>query len=519
MIAVVFIDDLVSAWERSQDTFGQQTFTFISLTLRGVGLALLLGIPIGMALTRLPRAASPVIAFLGLVQTVPSLVVLGLLISVFRIFGQPLALVAAVLYSIFPVVLNTHIGITEVSPALRDAARGMGMTSAQVLWHVELPLAFPVLLAGVRSAAIYVSGMIVVGALAGAGGLGDYVYNGISRDDAGLIWLGALPVLVLTLLLLWSLGRLTVLARKNSSLGMSLGGAVIIGLSLYAAYGVVQTALERRRADLIVGAKDFTEGQILAEILKQTIEAHTDLAVEVRANLGTSVILKALKSGQIDLYPEYTGVLLTSKDGLDMEVPEDKAAITPLVRDEMRRRYGLILLKPFGLNNTYAPSVTQETARRYRLQKISDLQRTPRMRVVVDLSFMTRPDGWPGLVKRYELHFDSQPIQASPNLLYKALEQGQADVVIGFATDWQIEALKLVVLEDDRGYFPSYHAAPLAREDVLRRHPQLGPLLDRLGGQLDDQTMRRLNYAVSVNRRSEADVAHEFLVRKGIIEP
>jgi glycine betaine/choline ABC-type transport system substrate-binding protein len=192
-------------------------------------------------------------------------------------------------------------------------------------------------------------------------------------------------------------------------------------------------------------------------------------------------------------------------------VPADRSSITDLVREEMRRRYGLVLLEPFGLNNTYAPCVTQETARRYGLRTISDLRRVPQLRVVIDLSFRTRPDGWPGLVEKYGLRFNQPPQQVSPNLLYRALEQKEADLIIGFATDWQIQSLNLVVLEDDRSYFPSYHAAPLVRESVLQRHPEVGKALGRLANKIDDQTMRRLNYQVAVEHRSEAEVAQQFL--------
>jgi osmoprotectant transport system permease protein len=516
MLATVF-HDLASAWERSQDSFWPQTGLFLSLTLRGLGLALLVGIPVGLVLTRWQRIAGPVIAALAVLQTMPSLVLLGLMIPLLGI-GQSAALFAAVVYSVFPIVLNTYVGITQVQASVKDAARGMGMTDRQVLWHVELPLSFPVLLAGVRAGAVYASGMIVIGALIGAGGLGDYIANGMTRDDNGLIWLGALPVLVLTLTLFLALGGLARLALKNSALGMSLGGGLIVLLSAYAVEGVIERALTPRRPDLvIIGAKDFTEGQILAEIVKQTIEANTHLRAEIKQNLGTSVILNSLKNGVIDLYPEYTGVLLTSKDGLDLPVPQDKSTITAVVRAQMRKRYGLVLLEPFGLNNTYAPCVTQETARRYQLRNISDLQRTPQLRVVVDLSFLTRPDGWKGLIDKYELRFDNPPIQINPNLLYKALEQKEADVVIGFATDWQIQAQNLAVLEDDRGYFPSYHAAPLVREDVLKSFPALSDVLQRLAGQIDDQAMRQLNYQVAVEKRSETDVAREFLRRKGIV--
>jgi osmoprotectant transport system permease protein len=517
MFATLFFTDLAGAWERSHATFWPTTLLFVSLTLRGLGLTLLLGIPAGLALTRLPRLAGTVLAALGVLQTVPGLVLLGLLIPLVGI-GQAPALLAAVLYSLYPVVQNTYVGIAQVPAAVRDAARGMGMTEAQILWNVDLPLAFPVVLAGIRTAAIYVSAMIVFSAYIGAGGLGDYIYNGMSRDDAGLIWLGAIPVIVVTLALFWGLGSLARLSTRNSSLGLALGGALIVLVSAYAVYGLAANAAAPRRAAIVVGAKDFTEGQILAEITRQMIEAHTDLRAEIVSNLGTSVILKALKNGEIDVYPEYTGVLLTSKDGLDLPVPADKAAITPLVRAEMRRRYDLVVLEPYGLNNTYALCVTRATAQRHGLHKISDLRRTPELRVVIDLSFLTRPDGWQGLAARYDLHFQQPPRQVSPNLLYKALEQKEADLVVGFATDWQIQALQLVVLEDDRGYFPNYHAVPLLRAAVLRRHPEVGSALDRLAGQIDDQAMRRLNYEVAVEKRSEAEVAEAFLRQRGLLK-
>jgi len=518
LFASFSVHDLASAWERSQDTFWPQAFLFLSLTLRALGLALLAGIPAGIVLTRFPRLASPLIDLLGVLQTVPSLVLLGLLIPFLGI-GQTPALFAAVVYSLFPIVMNTCVGITQVSLPVKDAARGMGMTPGQILWHVELPLALPVILAGVRTGAVYASGLIVVGAFIGAGGLGDFIFNGISRDDMGMIWLGAIPVLVLTLLIFFGLGAIAWLARKNNALGMSLGGGLIVLLSLYAGFSLVAKAYEPRSADVRIGAKDFTEGQILAEIVKQTLEAHTDLRVEIVSNLGTNVILKAALGGDIDLYPEYVGNLLTSKEALDLPVPEDRSTITSLVREQMRRRHGLILLDTFGLNNTYAPCVTQETARKYGLRRISDLRRVPQFRVVVDQSFLTRPDGWAGLVKKYDLRFHEPPSQVSPNLLYKALEGNNVDLVIGFATDWQIQVLNLVVLEDDRGYFPNYHGAPLIRAATLKRYPEIASALQRLGGKIDDQTMRRLNYQVAVAKRSEAEVAREFIRSQGLARP
>lgn len=517
MFADGFFNDLASAWERSQDTFWPQARLFLALTLRALGLALLVGLPLGVLLTRVRRVAEFVTAVIALVQTVPALVLFALMISLLGL-GQRPALAAAVVYSLLPLVLNTYVGITQVSPAVRDAARGMGMTALQILWHVELPLAFPVILAGVRTAAIAASGMIVFASVIGAGGLGDFIYNGINRDDSGLIWLGTIPVLILTFALFVGLGSLERLARKKSALGMSLGGGLIVLLAAYAVYGLVEPAFTPRTSDLRVGARDFTEGQILAEIVKQELEAETGLRVEIVTNLATSVSLKSLKTGDIDLYPEYTGNLLTNKDGLNLPVPADRATITPLVRAEMAARYKIAVLDEFGLNNTYAPCVTRATAERYDLHTIGDLRRTPQLRVVVDLSFLTRPDGWPGLVAKYDLHFVKPPQQVGPNLLYRALEQKEADLVIGFATDWQIQAQDLVVLEDDRGYFPNYHAVPLVREATIKRHPEIVAALNRLGGRIGDRTMRQMNYQVAVEKRSEAEVARAFLQGQGLLE-
>jgi osmoprotectant transport system permease protein len=517
MLVANLLTDLTRAWEQNQDLFWPKAGLFLSLTLRGLGLALLTGMPIGMALARVPRLAAPVIGSLAVLQSLPSLILLALSIPLLGI-GEPPVLLAAVVYSLFPIIMNTYIGVTQVSPAVRDAARGMGMTAFQVVWNVELPLGFPVIMAGVRTAAIGAIAMVVIGSMIGAGGLGDFVYNGMTQNNFALICLGTVPILLLTLAMFWGLGGLSTLSKRHSSLGLSLGGGLIVLLSGYAVYGIVAHAVQPRRADLIVGARDFTEGKILAEILKQTLEHDAGLSVEVKDNLSTIVALSALKTGAIDLYPEYTGNLLTSKGGLDQSVPEDRSTITSLVRREMQRQYGLVLLQPFGLNNVYVPCVTAETSRRFGLRKISDLKRAPKLRVVIDQSFLVRPDGWKGLVEKYDLRFEKPPTQVGPDFIYRAIEIGETDVVIGFATDWQIEAQKLVALDDDRGYFPSYHAAPLVREDVLKRHPEVQAALDRLAGKIDDATMRRLNYAVAQEKRSEVEVAREFLQRIGILE-
>jgi len=514
MIAAGLWSSLIEAWQRNQDGFGEQIIIFLSLALRAVGLALMAGIPAGILLSRAPRFASPIIAALAVLQTLPSLALVGLLITWIGI-GRPAAVFVAVIYSLFPIVLNTHVGITQVPGPILDAARGMGMTARQMLLTVEIPLALPVILAGIRTGAVYAIGIITVCALVGAGGLGDFIVTGLTRGDDGLVLLGAIPILALTLVIFWSLGGVAALARRNSSLGIGVAGSLITALALYAA---AEPFARGRRADIVIGSKNFTEGYILTEMFRQLLESHTQLQIAVVPNLGSNLAYKALQSGRIDLYPEYTGNLLTGRDALNLPVPADKSTITSLVRQRMQREHGMVLLELFGFNNTYALCLPRAVAERHRLETISDLRRVPDLRVVVDLEFKDRPDGWSGLVETYGLRWNSEPQQVSPDLLYRALESDAADLIVGFATDWQIDSLDLVVLRDDRGYFPKYDGAPLIRGSVLAEFPMVREVLNRLAGQIDDATMRRLNAQVADQRQTEADVVRRFLVERGLLQ-
>jgi glycine betaine/choline ABC-type transport system substrate-binding protein len=326
--------------------------------------------------------------------------------------------------------------------------------------------------------------------------------------------LGALPILALTLVIMWGLGGIATLSKRNSTLGLTAGGGLIVALAVFAA---VEPLARPRRADVVIGSKNFTEGRILTEMLRQMLAAHTKLKVDVALDLGSNLAFKSLKAGRIDLYPEYTGNLLTGGDALGMDVPADKSTITDLVRTGMKQRCDMALLDLFGLNNTYALCVPRSVAAEHALDTIADLVRVPELRVVHDLEFGNRPDGWKGLVATYELHFRDPPQQVSPDLLYRALEAGSADLVCGFATDWQIDSLDLVVLRDSRGYFPNYHGAPLVRASVLKRHPEIARVLARLKDQIDDVTMRRLNGEVAKNKRNEAEVVREFLRGKNFL--
>jgi osmoprotectant transport system substrate-binding protein len=265
-----------------------------------------------------------------------------------------------------------------------------------------------------------------------------------------------------------------------------------------------------RTNTLIVGSKNFTEQIVLGEILAQQIEAHTALRADRRFNLGGTLLChQALLAGQMDLYPEYTGTALTA---ILKEPPaSDPAAVYRSVRDAYRNRFALEVGPPLGFNNTFAIVVRGDDAARLHLRAISDLvSNAPKWRAGFGYEFMERPDGYPGLVKAYGLSFGSQPRIMDLGLLYRALQEKQVDVVAGNSTDGLIAALGLVVLEDDRHYFPPYQAVTVVRGATLQQHPGLREALDALGGKLSDDDMRRMNYALDGEHHDVTTVVRDF---------
>ena len=265
-----------------------------------------------------------------------------------------------------------------------------------------------------------------------------------------------------------------------------------------------------RASTLIVGSKNFTEQIVLGELLAQQIEAHTALRADRRFDLGGTLLChQALLAGQMDLYPEYTGTALTV---ILKEPPaSDPAAVYQTVRDAYKSRFGLEVGPPLGFNNTFAIVVRGDDAARLHLRAISDLiPIAPKWRAGFGYEFMERPDGYPGLVKAYGLSFGSQPRIMDLGLLYRALQEKQVDVVAGNSTDGLIAALGLVVLDDDRHYFPPYQAVTVVRGAALEQHAGLREVLDALGGRISEDDMRRMNYALDGEHRDVTSVVRDF---------
>ncbi|MGA3292465.1 MAG: glycine betaine ABC transporter substrate-binding protein [Candidatus Acidiferrales bacterium] len=270
------------------------------------------------------------------------------------------------------------------------------------------------------------------------------------------------------------------------------------------------------RDTIVIGSKNFPEQALLGEILAQHLEAKTRLRIERRFYLaGSYICQQALLAGRIDAYVEYTGTALTAI--LHDPIESDPSAVFGRVQREYKQRFGLEMMPSLGFNNTFAIVIRGEDARRLNLKTISDAAGyAPQWRAGFGYEFMERPDGYPGLARVYGLHFAAPPRILDLGLLYRGLLDKEVDLVAGNSTDGLISARDLVILEDDKRYFPPYEAVPIVREDTLSRHPEVRAALAELSGKISDAEMQKMNYAVAGAGRDVSEVAREFLRSKGL---
>ncbi len=268
--------------------------------------------------------------------------------------------------------------------------------------------------------------------------------------------------------------------------------------------------------DIVIGSKSFTEQDILGELLAQQIEATTNLKVDLRSRLGgTFICHQAIVTGNIDGYVEYTGTSYNAI--LKQKVISNPEEVYQQVKENYEQKFNLEVMEPLGFENTYAIIIRKEDAEKYNLQNISEVSKhTSRWRLGAGYEFTERQDGLSGLVKKYNLDFTQSPQQMDNGLLYRAIDQGLVDIIAGTSTDGQISRLGLVVLEDDREYFPPYEATPVFRKDTLEKYPQLKDSIAKLSGKINAEEMRRLNSLVGGELRNVKDVVREFRELKGL---
>jgi osmoprotectant transport system permease protein len=503
-------------WASHQAEFVGLLVQHLFLVAVSTIVAVALGVPLGILAARRPRLGAPIVWLVNAAQTVPSLAMFGFLLPLPLIggLGARVAITVLIVYALLPIVRTTIAGIRSVDPALVEAGTALGMTPRQLLRQVQLPLALPSIVAGIRVAAVIGVGTATIAAAVGAGGLGEYIFRGLAMVDPTVILAGAIPAAVLALSLD---GGLTLAERAvRATLG---GGArrrpwvsrLAVVAVLAAAVWVVAASL-RSESLIRVGSKNFTEQILLGEMLAQTLESR-GVRVERRLNLGGTFICdRAIRSGDIDVYVEYTG---TAHTAIFRQPPDTDSR---RVLEAVRRRYadaGLTVLDPLGFENTFAILVRGADAERLRLKTIEDAAaHTSGWQAGFGYEFLQREDGYPGLAKTYGLTFEAPPRAMDLSLIYRALADRQVDLVAGDATSGLVDAYGLVMLEDNRRYFPPYDAVALVRSATLLAHPAVRDALAALSGTVSVSDMREMNRAVDSQRRDPVDVVRAFLARR-----
>jgi osmoprotectant transport system permease protein len=496
------------------------------LVFVSTALAVAVGVPLGILLTRRQALQEPVLGIANILQTVPSLALFGLLIPLPLIggIGAKTAIIALTLYSFLPVIRNTVTGILSVDAKTKEAAVAMGMTDRQILKMVELPLAAPVILTGIRVAVVIAVGVATVAAAVGAGGLGTYIFRGLRQNDNNLLLAGALSSAILALFCDFALGQFEKsfdykTRGANSRRKFIAGGAfalvlAVLGLSFFSNFN---SPISDQRANsefskqtVRVGSKDFTESVILAEILAQMLEKR-GIPVERRFELGGNLAHDALVSNNLDVYPEYTGTAYTAI------LKHPPVTDTVRVYDETKREYAgkfkLNVSPALGFSNDFAILVRGDVARKNDLKTISDAVPLSRSwQAGFGQDFMSRADGYRGFAKAYNFNFAKQPREMDLSLTYRALQSGELDIIAGNSTDGLIAALDLFQLADDKTYFPPYQAVFIARQEkaeILRE------TFEKLNNAISTDEMRRLNYAVDGEQLTPRAAAANWLTRKG----
>ncbi|WP_346916444.1 glycine betaine ABC transporter substrate-binding protein [Clostridium sp.] len=502
----------------------------IELTAISVGLAILIGVPLGILISYVKKLNKPILGMTNIIQAIPSMALLGLFIPLLGIGTLP-AVTTVVLYSLLPIIKNTYTGISNINPQTIEAAKGIGLTKFQILTKIQIPLALPIIMAGVRISSVTAVGLMTIASFIGAGGLGYLVFSGIRTVNNNQILAGAIPACLLALVVDFLAGTVEKLVtpislqkvesttkkdliktRKFQKRLLAISSIFIILVFLFSSIAKVNT----NSKSITVGSKDYSEQVILGHMVADLIEENTDISVNRKVNLGgTQVCFSALKSDDIDLYIEYSGTAYG--DTLGYPPISDVEKIYDTVKNDFKEKYDIEVLKQIGFNNTYALAVKEETAKKYNLESISDLSLVAsNLKSGTTLEFLNRDDGLPGLTKEYNFTFnDSIGIDGSSR--YTALVNDKVDVVDAFATDGLLKKFGLKTLKDDKNFFPPYYAMPIVRSETVEEFPEIVPLLEELSTVLNDTVMMELNYKVDELQIEPKDVAREFLEEQGLI--
>ena len=504
------MNKLILTFLEKKDELFSGIVEHIQISFIALIIALIIAIPLGIYLSYHKKLANIVIAINGVIQTIPSLAILALLIPIVGIGRKP-AIIALILYAMLPILHNTYTGITGVDPMYMVTSRALGMNKFQQLTKVQLPLAMPVIMTGVRTAAVLIIGTATLASLVGAGGLGKLILLGLDRNNNYLILLGAIPAALLAILFDFIFKQLEKLSIKKILI-------FLISITFACLFGSISNFNNTKKDKLIISGKLGSEPEILINMYKILIEENSKLGVELKPGLGkTSFVFNALKNGDIDIYPEFSGTAVFT---FLNETPVNNNAedVFNQAQKGMETKFKMVMLKPMKYNNTYAIAVSKKFANENNLKTISDLVRVKdKIKAGFTREFNDREDGYLGLKKLYQFEI-SNIKEFEPKLRYVAVQSGDINLVDAYSTDPELAQYNMVILKDDKHLFPPYQGSPMMREETLKKYPKLKEILEKLSGKISDEEMSTMNYRVSVKGEKAEDVAREYLRNAGIIK-
>ncbi len=488
------------------DGLGSLVASHVRLAMAALVLALVIGLPLAVLGYRRPRIGRVLVGAAAVVQTIPALALLAVMVPVLAWMSLPSigawpALIGLALYGVFPILHNGVTGLEGVDATYREAARGVGMTEQQALWRVELPLAFPVVVAGIRTAAVWMVGMATLSTPIGAPSLGNPIFAGLQSRRYDLVLVGCVSAAVLALLLDALIRGLEVGVRTRRRWLVVASS----GLCVVAAVASTLPLVGGSEPSVRVGAKTFTEQYVLSAVVAQDLEG-TGERVEVVSSLGSTAVFDALADDQLDLYVEYSGTVWATLMEREGSAPRDE--VLREVRAWLHSEHQVELVCALGFENTYALAVSSESWAAGVRDIPALVSRAGDWVIGGDYEFFERAE-WRALRDAYGLRFAEERAM-DPALMVDALSRDNVQVISAYSTDGRLAALGHRVLADPRQAIPPYDAILLASPAFVQRRPELVEHLRSLEGAIDAETMQQLNLAVDGEGQSPEQVARAW---------
>lgn len=506
---MIFDSRLADAWARLPDYLGSHVL--VSLTALAIGLGI--SLPVAIASRRRPLLRGTLLAVASIVQTIPGLALLALFYPLLlalaalseRMFGKGFSalgflpsVLALALYSMLPVLRNTVTGLNGVDARLSEAARVVGVRPWRLLRDIELPLALPVIMAGVRTSAVWVIGTATLATPIGQTSLGNYIFTGLQTQNWVFVIFGCVAAAVLALAVDQLLALVQAGVARRSSVRTALGIFGLVALI----FAALLPNLARPQANFLVGAKTFTEQYVLAAFVQQHLEA-AGFTASRRPGLGSNVLFDALASGEIDVAVDYSGTLWTNRMQRHGAPPREQ--LLAELSEWLHNTLGIRMLGSLGFENAYALAMASKRAAALDVRSITDLAgRAGGLTIAGDYEIFARPE-WTALRNAYGLKFRTQR-QMQPEFMYKAVADGEVDVIAAYTSDGQISTYGLTVLADDKHAIPPYDAILLIspkRAGDAKLIAALKPII----GSIDVATMRAANARASNGSETPDTVA------------